>query len=95
MMISDHQRIPRAPALLDDRSRAVKLTNKEILQYVVLSSLQRDFTALTGKKRGKNIVSDSGQQPTRTVIPERGEEGCACSLRALLGGPFYPSKSSG
>ena len=44
MMISDHQRIPRAPALLDDRSRAVKLTNKEILQYVGLSSLQRDFT---------------------------------------------------
>ena len=69
-MINDHQRIPRAPALLDDRSRAVKLTNKEIFQYVVLSSLQRDFTALTGKKEEKILFqtvnnSQQGQSSLR------------------------------
>ena len=63
-MINDHQRIPRVPALLDDRSRAVKLTNKEIFQYVVLSRLQRDFTALTGKKEEKILFQtvDNSQQ---------------------------------
>ena len=63
-MINDHQRIPRVPALLDDRSRAVKLTNKEIFQYVELSSLQRDFTALTGKKEEKILFQtvDNSQQ---------------------------------
>ena len=72
-MINDHQRIPRVPALLDDRSRAVKLTNKEIFQYVVLSSLQRDFTALTGKKEEKILFQtvDNSQQGQSSLREEK------------------------